>query len=582
MITADQHTVAEVLGDTFLHEIPPYQRPYAWTPEHALQLLDDLREAMQSGDGEPYFLGSIVLIKPPGQNVGQVVDGQQRLTTLTILAAVLRDVATDKLEREALSAAVYIEPNRFKAQVEAVRLRAHDEDRVFFREAIQIPDATAKIDPPHTPKTEAQKLMWENGTKLRERIISMAEGERQGLVTFLLNKCVLVVVATESRAAALRIFRVLNDRGLDLSNADVIKADLLGKFKDPTEIAHQAARWREFEIDLGREDFEAVLENLRFIRERSKNRRSLSEAYEERFRKASPTDVKKFLDEELAPAKKWIAEILDGDDDDFPAEFRPLLVEALAGLRLLPNRDWTPVALAAATKFGASARLVSVLTKLEGLAWIMQLGRRYDTQRLNRYSEIIRSLDQLDAALDACLVPTTEENEDAWLSLSGPLYARFPVRVVRAILERLDRLMAEQPVVWDGQKTVEHILPQNPDAEEWTQFGPEQKGTITNTIGNLVLLTSRKNSSASNSPFAEKKMIYSGQGHTAAGKKRATYASAQELVALPEWDAVTYQERQRRHLALLTERWGITPVSPNAQKAIAQDVVARMIAKVSD
>jgi hypothetical protein len=56
----------------------------------------------------------------------------------------------------------------------------------------------------------------------------------------------------------------------------------------------------------------------------------LSEAYEERFRKASPTDVKKFLDEELAPAKKWIADILDGDDDDFPAELRPLLVEALA------------------------------------------------------------------------------------------------------------------------------------------------------------------------------------------------------------------------------------------------------------
>jgi hypothetical protein len=142
--------------------------------------------------------------------------------------------------------------SRIGSRFEAVRLRAHDEDRVFFREAIQIPDATAKVDPPHTPKTEAQKLMWENATKLRERIISMIEGERQGLVTFLLNRCVLVVVATESRAAALRIFRVLNDRGLDLSNADVIKADLLGKFKDPTEIAHQAARWREFEIDRSR------------------------------------------------------------------------------------------------------------------------------------------------------------------------------------------------------------------------------------------------------------------------------------------------------------------------------------------
>jgi hypothetical protein len=56
----------------------------------------------------------------------------------------------------------------------------------------------------------------------------------------------------------------------------------------------------------------------------------------------------------------------------------------------LPNRDWTPAALAAATQFGSPAKL-SVLTKLDGLAGIMRLGRRYDTQRLNRYSEIIRS-----------------------------------------------------------------------------------------------------------------------------------------------------------------------------------------------
>jgi hypothetical protein len=117
--------------------------------------------------------------------------------------------------------------------------------------------------------------------------------------------------------------------------------------------------------------------------------RSLSEAYEDRFRKATPVDVRKFLEEEFAPAKKWLAEIIDGEGADFPAELRASAIEALAGLRLLPNRDWMPVALAAATHFGASAKLVSILTKLEGLAWIMQLGRRYDTRRMSRYSEII-------------------------------------------------------------------------------------------------------------------------------------------------------------------------------------------------
>lgn len=562
MIKADQHPIAEVLGDKFIHEIPPYQRPYAWTSDQALQLLEDLREAMSSDADEPYFLGSIVLIRPQKEPVGQVVDGQQRLTTLTILAAVLRDLEQDQDAWEAIAGAVYIKPNPYKKQVESIRVIPHSEDKIFFREAIQFPDATSQPTPPHLPKTEAQKLMWDNAVALRKRILEMEIDDRQRLVGFLLNNCVLVVVSTESRGAALRIFRVLNDRGLDLSNADVIKADLLGKFKDVAEIAHQAARWRDFETDLGRKDFEDLLENLRFIREKRKNRTSLSESYEERFEKSTPVDVRNFLDQEFAPAKRWFAEIVDGDGVEFPADLRGGLLEALAGLRLLPNKDWMPAALAAAMLFGATPKLLSTLLKLEGLAWVMQLGRRYDTQRMKRYGEIIGALSESDAELEAKLTPTADENDDAWISLSGKVYSRFPVRVVRALLERLDRLLSEQLVVWEGQKTVEHILPQNPEIGEWASFDLEQREGLTDTIGNLVLLTSRKNSSASNLPFAQKRKIYFGLAETSAGKKRATYASAQELGDLADWDIGSYRNRQERHLSLLCERWGIRPSLP--------------------
>ena len=94
--------------------------------------------------------------------------------------------------------------------------------------------------------------MWRNAQALRSRVSKFTRTKRQALVAFLLNRCVLVVVSTESRAAALRIFRVLNDRGLDLANADIIKADLLEKFVDQGELTHQAARWRSLETDLGR------------------------------------------------------------------------------------------------------------------------------------------------------------------------------------------------------------------------------------------------------------------------------------------------------------------------------------------
>lgn len=558
MITAHEHKLSDVLGDQFVHEIPPYQRPYAWTTNEADELFDDLREAAAAGNNEPYFLGSIVLIKAKDTIVGQVLDGQQRLTTLTILAAVLRDVAVDPQERDALSAAVYIEPNPFRQQVEAVRIRAHERDRVFFRQAIQMPQATAQDAPPQAPETEAQELMWNNAVRLRQRVVCLDTGERQRLVTYLLNNCILVVVATESRGAALRIFRVLNDRGLDLSNADVIKADLLEKFSDDGQLAHHAELWRQWENDLGRDSFEGLLETLRFIRERDKNRRALSDAYADRFQDLTAADVREFFQRELAPAKEVYSKIIDADTQHFPPDLDRRASEALIGLDLLPNRDWIPAALAASLKFGPTASLVQSLERLEGLAWAMQLARRYDTQRLNRYVQVLRGLQENDQALSAALALTPEEDRDAGQALTGPLYARFPTRVVRAILERLDRLLAEQPVLWDGTKTVEHILPQNPAPGGWIDFTVDNRQTYTHTLGNLVLLTRRKNASASNLPFRDKKDIYFGLGNQGQARKIATYASVLGLAHCPEWNPTTYKQRHDKHVTLLATRWGIS------------------------
>jgi uncharacterized protein with ParB-like and HNH nuclease domain len=95
-IEAHEYTVGQIFNDTYAFEIPPYQRPYAWEVDQASELLSDLLDAMDTGSsGGVYFLGSIVLIKSPNSPQSKVVDGQQRLTTLTILLSILRDLTTD-------------------------------------------------------------------------------------------------------------------------------------------------------------------------------------------------------------------------------------------------------------------------------------------------------------------------------------------------------------------------------------------------------------------------------------------------------------------------------------------------------
>src|SRR5436309_6802090 len=97
-IEAHDRTIGDIFSDLYQFEIPPYQRPYAWENEQTRELLSDVLDAMdnQRANGGLYFLGSVVLVKQPTEAQSNVIDGQQRLTTLTILLSVLRDLTTEE------------------------------------------------------------------------------------------------------------------------------------------------------------------------------------------------------------------------------------------------------------------------------------------------------------------------------------------------------------------------------------------------------------------------------------------------------------------------------------------------------
>src|SRR5690606_9978089 len=93
----------KIFGDTdAYYQVPDYQRPYRWHDEHVEQLWDDLFSSFRSWtfhkkEDDSYFLGSIILIKSKDSDHYDIVDGQQRLTTLTILFSVIRDKVPSSL-----------------------------------------------------------------------------------------------------------------------------------------------------------------------------------------------------------------------------------------------------------------------------------------------------------------------------------------------------------------------------------------------------------------------------------------------------------------------------------------------------
>ena len=136
-IDAGEYALRKVFSSDFEFTIPDYQRPYSWGAEQALQLLDDLEGALERDVEDPYFLGSIVLVKEPSSPSSQVIDGQQRLTTLSLLFAVLRDLTTNDQLRQELSEFV-VEQGRIMAGTEArPRLTLRPRDADFFLQHVQ-------------------------------------------------------------------------------------------------------------------------------------------------------------------------------------------------------------------------------------------------------------------------------------------------------------------------------------------------------------------------------------------------------------------------------------------------------------
>ncbi len=139
-IHGSEYPIKKIFSDDFVFTIPLYQRAYAWTTEESEELLQDLMRAMDSyeasiDDLPPYFLGSIVLIKGD-EPLAEVIDGQQRLTTLTILLAALRSFIKSEYV-EGLTSFLCEKGNAITGTPKRYRLRLRERDAQFFQKYIQ-------------------------------------------------------------------------------------------------------------------------------------------------------------------------------------------------------------------------------------------------------------------------------------------------------------------------------------------------------------------------------------------------------------------------------------------------------------
>jgi Protein of unknown function DUF262/Protein of unknown function (DUF1524) len=494
-IEAHERTVGQIFDDAYAFEIPAYQRPYAWEVDQASQLLTDLTDAMNdyAASGGVYFLGSIVLIKLPNDPQSKVIDGQQRLTTLTILLSVLRDLTSDTEKRIDRRRYIFQKANADRGTSDRFRVLLRQRDRPFFLKTIQQPDATNSL--PEIEQLEgSQQLITANARHFREQLGLLSEETRDALIAFLVQRCYLVVVAVPTAEAARRIFTVLNARGLDLTPTDILKADLLDRTNDTSEQA-LADRWESVEQASTREGMVELFGHIRMIYEREKPRLALEVAFP-KFVKPFQEDADKFISTVLEPMSD--AFLLLRDDKEIKERFGPEAAKAARSLGRIDNKDWIPPALLKLWKRkpGEHELIAEFLIKLERLAYYLFVTRAGVNDRIKRFALVINNIDPRGPAQGEGLALTNLEEAEFINELGGNLYLKS--RVCKPVMQRLDEALSTGGASYDELVSIEHVLPQTVDEDsEWATLFPDetQRSIWTHRLANLVFLTHRVNTS---------------------------------------------------------------------------------------
>lgn len=563
-LEAHDKLIHEVFGGSYQFEIPDYQRPYAWTTEQAEELFSDLLSAMQDArantTSSQYFLGSIVLIKSDRDLKAMVVDGQQRLTTLTMLFAALRaawDAANYPQGVKSVTPFLYEEGDEMLGKATGYRFTAREEDAVFFRQYIQEPGGIEKLVQ-NTDKLEDSRLRYrENATLLLNNANALSPEDRNALWKFLANDCSLVVISTPDLEAAYRIFSVLNNRGLDLAPIDIIKAHVLGSIRttegDIRSRAY-AKKWSALESALGRDAFGDLFGHIRTIYAKQKQRATLVKEFQEYVTEyKTPIEL---IDEVIKPyAEVWGFV----RDENFEAtEYAEKINEYLSWLNRVDFKDWVPPALVYFKRFRQKPKLLAdFFESLERLTYFLLVVKAGINERIETYAALTKEVESEVFMGDSTELTTLAlkdvQKREFLAALDGDIYRKLP-RARMALMLRLEALVS------DGSKkqvfkhlSLEHVLPQTPPADsEWITWFPDEdkRDTWTHRLANLVPLHVRKNPAASNYDFVTKKDVYF-QGKGTA----SPFVLTQEVRSESSWTPLLLEERQERLLGVLRQHW---------------------------
>ena len=530
--------------------VPKYQRAFSWEKENVLEFLTDINTAYTSGNAE-YFMGSVV-VQGEEQNY-EVVDGQQRLTTASILIACIRDTLRVRSEGDvaaSLQNEFLLTTDTWK-QSSKPRLVLSVYDNSFYRASILgVGDSKS---PPARESHERLEAAYQASKKFIDDFVAQTTNwlERlQGLVEYLTHKVKVIFVAVPSTTNAYVVFETLNDRGKDLSASDLLKNYLFGKSGE--RIDEVQANWNlmlgALELHGGDDLVITYIRQLWSATRGVVREKDLFSRIKEQIN-SSGAAVK--FSEELQKYAKSYAAIFNANDSFWKA-VGPESQAILKSLHLLRVERYRPAMLAIMCNFEGKELIRSMRVILNAsVRYMIAIGAGGGTLEA-AYSEAARKVFEGEisnakgfAGELGKIVPNDETFKSSFSNarLSKAYLARyFLIALEKASLGKENCELVPSEDVADVN--LEHVLPESP-GESWAHIPDDVADAYVRRIGNMALLNSGKNSLIGNASFEAKKAVFA----------TSAFSLTKEISACDVWGPEQVAKRQQKLAELAVKVW---------------------------
>jgi hypothetical protein len=520
----ENNTYRKLIGNGLTYRIPRFQRDYSWTEDEWEDLWADILGTIHDGGEPAHYMGYLVL-QSQDEKTFDVIDGQQRLTTLTLIVlATLKSLKrlveeknnpennTQRLEQIRQTYVGYLDPVTLVSRTKLTLNRNNDS---YFQ--------TYLVPLGHLPqrgfRTSEHSLRkafeW---FEKRVREYAKKTGGDEGvtlakLVDTMSDRLFFTVINVTDQLNAYKVFETLNARGVRLSSTDLLKNYLFSVLDRETEHAHEMQtledRWEAMVTRLGSESFPDFLrvhwisrktfvrqsELFKTIRSRVISRESVFELL-----RSMEEDMDTYLALTNPEASQW----------------QPELRGQVQKLRMFSVRQPFPLIMAAHRKLSEPDFAILLKACVTISFRYNVIGSQPTNEQERVYYSVAQRLSNGDIssalpALEALRVvyPTDEAFKIAFSDKVIRTTNSRNMRIVRYILCAIEKQLNGADLDFESDAyNLEHVLPQN-SATGWEAFSDEETEAMVYRLGNMALMAKGANRDASNAAFTVKKPLLS-------------------------------------------------------------------------